>query len=114
MAVLPILLVAIAVTALAGCGGDDESTTAAATAAKVDIVNFRFKPKTITIEAGGKVTWLNSDVAPHTATADDRKQFDTRTLRTGQSATVVFRSPGTISYLCLFHPFMVGKVEVVD
>jgi plastocyanin len=113
-AVLPILLVAAAVTALAGCGGDDDSTTAGATAAKVDIVNFRFKPKTITIEVGGKITWLNSDVAPHTATAGDRKQFDTGTLRTGQSDTVVFSNPGTFSYVCLFHPFMVGKVEVVD
>jgi plastocyanin len=60
------------------------------------------------------VTWLNSDVAPHTATVEDREDLDTGTLRTAESDAIVFRDPGTYRYVCLFHPFMRGTVEVVE
>jgi plastocyanin len=113
-AVLLLATLAPAPVALTACGDDDEEAAAAAKAAKVDIVDFRFKPATITIEAGGRVTWLNSDVAPHTATAEGAKPFDTGTLRTARSDAVVFADPGDYPYICLFHPFMRGTVKVVD
>src|SRR5918995_3750313 len=94
-----VLLLAVAATGLTSCGDEDEGAPEGSATATVDIVDFRFKPPTITIAAGGEVRWLNSDVAPHTATVEDRKQLDTGTLRTGESDAVVFRDPGSYPYI---------------
>jgi plastocyanin len=110
------LVSAIAVAAalaLGACGGGDDGGGGGAAAAKVAIVKFQFKPATITVRPGAEVSWRNGDAAPHTATAENRTDFDTGTLKTGQSDTITFRKPGTYSYICLFHPFMHGTVKVV-
>jgi plastocyanin len=100
-------MVALAVAA-PGCGGE----ASAPESVRVSIADFRFAPKAIEVRAGGKVTWTNSDVAPHTATADDRAAFDTGTLRTRDAKTVELREPGIFGYVCEFHPFMRGTIEV--
>jgi plastocyanin len=111
-----------ALAGAAGCGGGDETTgsTAAATSTttagasstdKIDIADFKYDPETVVVEAGTKVTWTNSDSAPHTATADD-SSFDTGDLDKGDSGTVTLDEPGTFSYYCRFHPFMKATVEV--
>ena len=50
--------------ALAGCGGSPPQ----ARPVTVDIASFKYKPETVTVKAGGKVTWVNQDKAGHTAT----------------------------------------------
>jgi plastocyanin len=80
--------------------------------AKVEIVDFAYDPDPVTIEEGGKVTWINRDSAPHTATADD-ESFDTGTLEEGKLKSESFKDPGTIAYFCEIHPDMQGTVEVV-
>lgn len=80
--------------------------------AKVAMADFAFDPTPVTINVGGTVTWTNSDSAPHTATADDQKAFDSGTVNKGQSKTVKFSKPGTYTYFCRFHPFMKGTVVV--
>jgi plastocyanin len=110
--------------ALAGCGGDDSgsatgsespSTAAASTSAvstdKIDISDFKYMPAAVSVEAGARLTWTNSDDATHTATADD-SSFDTGDLDHGDSKTITFDKPGTYSYFCRFHPFMKATVEV--
>src|SRR3954468_2771790 len=37
----------------------------------VTIDNFTFKPQTLTVQAGTRVTWINHDDVPHTVTAND-------------------------------------------
>jgi plastocyanin len=37
-------------------------------AGKVEIGDFSYEPDPITIQAGGKVIWINRDSEPHTAT----------------------------------------------
>lgn len=108
----------------AGCGGSGKSHSGsgsaasggaapASSAANVDIASFKFAPPAIVVKAGGKVTWTNHDSAPHTATAKaDPSIFDTGTLKQGQSKTLTLTKPGTYSYYCLFHAFMVGKITV--
>jgi plastocyanin len=132
------LLVALG---LAACGDDDTETTAPATegtapttetkpseteaggnapapsgdavrAAKVEIVEFTYEPDPVTIEEGGKVTWINRDAAPHTATADDGS-FDTGTLAEGKLKSETFKKPGEYAYFCEIHPSMRGTVKVV-
>jgi plastocyanin len=105
---------AVAALGAGGCGDDDEagaeSGSGEATHA-VEIADFEYAPETLTVPVGTKVTWSNSDEAPHTATAED-DSFDTGTLREGDDVGVVLDEPGTYAYYCRFHAFMKGKVEV--
>lgn len=104
---------------IAGCGGaDDETGTAdgARASATVDIASFRYLPRSLTLEAGGKVTWVNRDRAPHTATSDEAQPtaFDTGRLALSESDTITLDEPGTYSYHCTFHRFMTATLEVVE
>jgi plastocyanin len=82
-------------------------------AEKVEIVDFSYDPDPVRIQVGGKVTWLNQDSSPHTATADDGS-FDTGTLEEGKLKSETFKEPGTIEYHCSIHPEMHGTIEVVE
>lgn len=123
---------------LSACGGGDDSDTSTVTepaessteesdqsanapapsgeaprAEKVEIVDFAYDPDPVTVQAGGKVTWLNQDSAPHTATAEDGS-FDTGTLEEGKLKSETFKQAGTYEYICQIHPDMHGVVEVVE
>ena len=77
----------------------------------VAIADFAFAPASITINAGDRVTWTNSDAVAHTATATNGS-FDTGDIDQGQSATVRFTQAGTYRYLCTPHPTMTGTIRV--
>jgi plastocyanin len=115
-----LLASALAFAALvAGCGGSDDEPRAAESArasVTVDIASFRYLPRTVTVETGGQVTWVNQDRAPHTATADEGQPaaFDTGRLKLSERDTVTLNEPGTYSYYCVFHRFMTAKLEVVS
>jgi plastocyanin len=114
-----VTLAATAALAVAGCGGDEVSSgsdeaDAAGEGAQVLIADFAFDPQDITVEVGQPVTFINSDDAPHTATADDEKSLDTGRLELDDEGELTFKEAGTYDYFCDFHPFMKGTVEVVD
>ena len=92
------------------------ATTAAdkkADVQQVVIDNFAFKPKTLTINAGAKVTWVNRDDVPHTATAKGKpRAFHSGTLDTDAQYSFVFKTPGTYDYFCAVHPHMTGRIIV--
>lgn len=98
-------------------GGEGASTSvpsgAAPRAAKVEIADFAYGPDPVTVQAGGKVIWLNRDSAPHTATAEDGS-FDAGTLEEGKLKSETFKQAGTYEYICQIHPDMHGTVEVVE
>ena len=79
-------------------------------AVKIDIRDFKYVPETVTVRAGSRVTWINDDMAPHTATAT--AVFDTGTLQRGDSKALTLSKPGSYSYVCEFHPFMKATVVV--
>ena len=79
---------------------------------KVLIKNFSFKPAHITIKRGTKVRWINKDMHPHTATANNGRSFDSGRLRPGQSYTHTFKSAGKKPYHCEIHPDMKGRITV--
>lgn len=81
------------------------------TPATVEIAKFAFMPAEIEIKAGGSVTFVNRDLVPHTATAQDNS-FDTGTLRKDERKEVTFPAAGTFSYFCRFHRHMTGIVRV--
>jgi plastocyanin len=76
------------------------------------IQNFSFKPAHITIKRGTRVTWINKDTAPHTATAINGKSFHSPVLRKGQSYSHTFKTAGKWGYYCKIHPDMRGSVTV--
>lgn len=82
-----------------------------ATANRVKILDFAFRPRTITVPRGTRVTWVNRGSASHTSTSNSRL-WDSGMLSQGESFSRVFRKTGTFRYKCKFHPAMVGKVIV--
>ena len=78
----------------------------------VDAADFAFRPATIEVAAGGRVTWTNRGVAPHSVTAKDGA-FDSGMLESGATFAQTFATPGSYAYLCAFHPEMTATVRVV-
>jgi plastocyanin len=110
---------------LAACGGSSHPASSAGPApssaatntpkigaVKLAIKNFAFKPPTITVAAGTKLTFTNDDKTAHTATSTANGTFDTGTINPGHSATVVVKKAGTYTYYCQFHAFMRATVIV--
>ena len=109
------LLAALAGFALAliGIGGQADAAGGAAHASKaptVGIVDFTFKPATLTVGVGSRVTFANRSKVVHTATR--KGGFDTGTIAPGKSAAVSFKRKGAFSYMCSIHPAMRGKIVV--
>ncbi|HWO84241.1 MAG TPA: cupredoxin domain-containing protein [Solirubrobacterales bacterium] len=87
------------------------ATMATASGAKnVSIVNFAFKPGTVKVKRGGRVTFTNTANTAHTAT--HAGVFDTKRIQPGESETVKLERRGTFAYHCKIHPFMKGKIVV--
>ena len=76
----------------------------------VRMLDFRFSPATITVNAGESVTWVNAGEEPHNAVGDN---FSTALLNAGKSGSESFATAGTFSYICTVHPQMKGTVKVV-
>jgi plastocyanin len=103
-------LAALAVALVAAGHGRAAEPTAHASAAKsVSIVSFAFKPGTLKVKRGARVTFTNTADTTHTASSGS---FDTKRLAPGDSKTIQFSKRGTFAYHCKIHPFMKGKVVV--
>jgi plastocyanin len=80
---------------------------------QITIDNFAFSPRTLTVSVGAKVTWVNHDDVPHTATSSRKPRlFDSGTLDTDDKYSHVFTTPGTYEYFCAVHPHMTGQIIV--
>src|SRR6478672_5238609 len=78
---------------------------------QIVIENFAFVPSEITIAPGTKVTWINKDEAPHTATSTDKK-FASGGLDTDDKYSFVFNDKGEFPYFCALHPHMTANITV--
>ena len=87
------------------------ATTQSPTAHTVTIKKFKFDPAHITVRTGDTITWINQDLAPHTATAD-AKDWDTKKLQKGASKTLEVTAEMSTSYYCKFHPNMKGQITI--
>ena len=74
----------------------------------VEIVDFKFSPATLSVRAGDRVTWINMDIVPHTATAGDGS-WDTGELGRNERGEIVVTDGLAGSYFCRFHPNMTAK-----
>lgn len=77
----------------------------------VSIDNFAFVPATLTVAAGGTVTWTNRDEEPHTVVANDGS-FHSPGIGSQATYSHTFPTAGTFDYVCSIHPFMHATVVV--
>jgi plastocyanin len=78
---------------------------------QITIENFVFVPAEVTVAPGTKVTWINKDEAPHTATSVDKK-FNSGGLDTDDKFSFVFNDKGEYAYFCALHPHMKATITV--
>ncbi len=70
-----------------------------------------FSTPVVTIKAGSSVTFLNTDNMVH-FNADDKGEFKTPVLKSGEHFTHTFHRAGVYNYTCIPHPWMKGKIIV--
>lgn len=77
----------------------------------VTIENMQFNPANLSVHHGDRILWLNKDLFPHTATAND-KTFDSGNIDPGGSWAFEVKNDGDHAYGCSFHPTMKGTLHV--
>jgi len=90
----------------------------AAETKNVTIKDFAFDPKTISVNVGDTITWMNDGPSPHTVTADDGS-FDSGNLDKGGTFSHTFDKAGTFAYFCKYHGSkggtgMAGSITVAE
>ena len=100
----------LALFAIAGEMKDVDS--AAANKNTIEIKDFNFSPKTITVKSGEKITWINRDEEPHTVVSVEKQFKKSSALDTDQEFTITAGAPGTYTYFCSVHPKMTGTIVV--
>jgi amicyanin len=91
---------------------DDGTRASKSASAEVQIDNFSFSPKIITVPAGTTVVWTNHDDVPHVVASGDDKFAKSPVIDTDQTFSHTFTSAGSYTYFCTIHPHMTGKVIV--
>ena len=79
---------------------------------RIEIKDFAFNPKTITVKSGEKVTWTNRNEEPHTIVSVEKQFKKSTALDTDQEFTITAGAPGTYNYFCSVHPKMTGTIVV--
>jgi len=108
---LPVACTLALLAAVAGLAAQARARPPAQQQLEASVVDFDFRPPTISVEVGTEVVWTNEGETPHTITADDGS-FDSGTLDPGETFALTFIVPGRYTYFCIPHPFMRGTVEV--
>jgi plastocyanin len=78
---------------------------------EVDIDNFTFTPKELTVKAGAAVVFRNRDDIPHSVVGT-QGEFHSKALDTDDSFSFTFSKAGSYGYFCGLHPQMQGKIVV--
>lgn len=105
-----IVVLALALGAVLVAPASAANTAQTSATKQVEIVNFAFKPGTLTVARGTTVEFDNEDASPHTATRNGGG-FDKR-VGPGKSVAIRFQSRGSFAYHCKIHPTMRGKIVV--
>src|SRR5829696_188765 len=105
---------ALAALPLAGCGGDDEGTSASmqtATQQEKTTTQAEAVPAvvSVTIKVGQPVKWRNDGAVAHTVTSDSDSavKFDSGTLQPRGVYALKPGSRGKLTYFCTIH----GQVQ---
>jgi plastocyanin len=78
---------------------------------EVEIRNFAFHPDQLEVRHGDQICFTNSDLTPHTATANDGS-WDSGTLEGGDRLVLEITSEWTGGYFCAYHPQMKAALVI--
>lgn len=78
---------------------------------EVWITSLEFKPSSLTVPVGTRVTWVNKEGENHTVTSAKRGLFDGG-LEPFGTFSFTFTEPGNYEYACSPHEAMVGVIIV--
>jgi plastocyanin len=78
---------------------------------RIEITQHAYSAATVTIPAGGTVTWTNRDDDVHTVVSTT-DAFRSPAIDTGEAYAHTFAKPGVYQYFCTLHPLMTGTVIV--
>lgn len=77
----------------------------------VEIGDLKFAPAALRVAAGDTITWLNTDVVPHTASAEDGS-WDTGEIGNGERVQLTVTEGFAERYFCRYHPAMKARLTV--
>jgi plastocyanin len=78
---------------------------------QIEVRNYAYEPVEITIQTGDTITWTNKAQYPRSAT-DGTTVFNTGTIATGKTSSIIFNKAGTYEYYSANYPNMKGKIIV--
>ncbi|MFD3444256.1 plastocyanin/azurin family copper-binding protein [Microbacteriaceae bacterium 4G12] len=101
---------------LAGCSNSagNATTMSAEPAATVIVTDMDYQQTEVTIQAGETVEWVFDDGnMPHDVAGEGELKGELQSpLLTEDTFSYTFEEPGTYTYHCTPHPWMVGTVIV--
>ncbi len=94
--------------------------------ALIQMVGNSYYPKRAEVPVGTTVTWINEDVfdmlegertGKHDVVvvrANGTERFQSELLDHAETFTTTFNEPGEYEYICSIHPYMRGKITIVE
>ena len=78
----------------------------------IEIRSFKFVPPAPVIRRGDVIVWINKDIVPHSATAND-DSWDTGQIEAGKQVEMVALGTMFGRYYCKFHPAMTARLAEI-
>jgi len=110
-----VLAVYFAATGAAVASATNSSRVGVAVYIAETPVSWQYSPQDVVVVIGvnNTVTWVSHSTAYDTITSDTGL-FDSGPIQPGGTFSHTFSAPGVYSYHCVFHPWMVGRVTVLQ
>ncbi len=79
----------------------------------ITITDAGYSPKSVTVNPGDTIKWVNQGSVAHTVTENDGA-FDSESIAPGQSYSITVTIPATRGYHCSFHAGMTGTLIITS
>jgi plastocyanin len=87
--------------------------SAQASPVRVRIVDFAFKPASVSVSKGAKVVWKNASGTTHSVTAYKGHWSKDTTVSGGSTTSFTFPRTGTFKYYCKIHAHITASGSCV-
>ncbi len=116
LATVAVAVLAAGIGAIVLRGQSAGDPTSGGSLINVAIVDYAFRPNTVTVKAGTTVQWMNMDTVAHAVAFGSHDNMGggmgSDMLEHMGTYRYTFMEPGTYEYHCEPHPYMTGTVIV--